>query len=415
MNRFEPKAGRATGLVARWGGTLALLAAALWTPAAHAYPMYDDGFGVGCVSCHNGFQSGTGALHQRHRIDFAVTSCNVCHPAGGGTTPVRTYWSGAGGGLGCAGCHGQDYGEISPNSGQPKATAYGLRLFHVAQGVTTCGLSGCHQPGTQGHPNPFPTPYGENVPPPYYSPLFSNLTDPCSSAQEDLSTDADSLGLDNDGDGFADWPADSDCPQPPDTPTPTPTATPIVNTPTPTLGIHCGTAPALACIAPAKGSLLVDEKKPGKEKLKVTLGKLQTAVAQSQFGDPVGGATQYKVCIYDSGNVLRGDYTVVRAGAICGAAPCFSAVSTTGYKYKDKSAAADGITMMKLGGGAAGKGKVKIKGKNSSGQLPTGVAALLLNQSSATVQVMASDAACFGIGLTQVKRADGTVFKAAGP
>lgn len=415
MKRFQSTASSAAGILARHAGAaLALIGVATWAPAVLAYPMYDNGSGVGCVSCHNGFQSGTGTLHTRHRVDFGITTCNACHPAGGGTTPVRTYWSGPGGGLGCAGCHGQDYGETSPNSGQPKATAYGLRLFHVAQGVTNCSTSGCHQPGTQGHSDPFPVPYGEDVVPPYFDPLISNLTDPCSSEQEDLTTDGDALGLDNDGDGVADWPADSDCPQPPDTPTPTPTFTPIVNTPTPTLGVSCGTAPAV-CIAPDKGSLLVDEKKPGKEKLKVTLGKLQAAVTQSQFGDPVGGATQYKVCVYDSANVLRGDYTVARAGATCGDAPCFSAIADTGYKYKDKSAGADGITTMKLAGGAAGKGKVKIKGRNSGGQLPLGVAALLQNQTSATVQVVTSDASCFGIGLTQIKKADGLVFKAAGP
>ena len=415
MKRFQSTASSAAGIIARHtGAALALIGIATWAPAVLAYPMYDNGSGVGCVSCHNGFQSGTGTLHTRHRVDFGITTCNACHPAGGGTTPVRTYWSGPGGGLGCAGCHGQDYGETSPNSGQPKATAYGLRLFHVAQGVTNCSTSGCHQPGTQGHSDPFPVPYGEDVVPPYFDPLISNLTDPCSSEQEDLTTDGDALGLDNDGDGVADWPADSDCPQPPDTPTPTPTFTPIVNTPTPTLGVSCGTAPAV-CIAPDKGSLLVDEKKPGKEKLKVTLGKLQAAVTQSQFGDPVGGATQYKVCVYDSANVLRGDYTVVRAGATCGDAPCFSAIADTGYKYKDKSAGADGITTMKLAGGAAGKGKVKIKGRNSGGQLPLGVAALLQNQTSATVQVVTSDASCFGIGLTQIKKADGLVFKASGP
>ncbi|MFN8642920.1 MAG: hypothetical protein U0802_15175 [Candidatus Binatia bacterium] len=136
MIRIQPTAGRIALATA-----MAALAALLWAPGARAYPMYDDGSPahVGCVQCHNGFQSGNGPLHQRHRIEFGVTTCNLCHPSGGGTTPVRTYWSGPGGGYGCAGCHGQDYGETSPNSMQPKSTAYGLRLYHVAQGVTACG------------------------------------------------------------------------------------------------------------------------------------------------------------------------------------------------------------------------------------------------------------------------------------
>lgn len=357
------------------------------------------------MSCHNGFQGGNGPLHLQHRNLFAVTTCNLCHPSGGGTTPVLTYWSGPGGGYGCAGCHGQDYGETSPNSGQPKATAYGLRLFHVNQGVTSCGTSVCHQPGSLGHPNPFPPLFGENVAPPYYDPAFSNLTDPCASSQEDIPLDLDSVGLDNDGDGFADYPADSDC-SPPATPT---------ATPTPNLGVACGTAPALACIAPQKGSLIVDEKKAGKEKMKVKLTKLQSAVTQSQFGNPVSGTTSYAICIYDAANQLKGIYTVARAGDTCGGAPCWSAISDKGYKYADKSGAADGILKMKLNGGDAGKGKIKVIGKNTTGQLPTGVAALLQNQTSATVQILSSDASCFSVGLTQVKKADGTVFKAGGP
>lgn len=387
----------------RWAAVVAaVLSVTLCAASARASQWYDNGSGSGCVQCHTGFVNGNGPLHSQHRTLFGVTSCNVCHQNGGGTTPVLTYWSGPGGGLGCAGCHGQDYGETSPNSGQPKATAYGLRQFHVNQGVTSCGTGSCHAPGALGHSNPFPPLLGEDVAPPYFDPLFSNLTDPCTSAQEDLPFDLDSVGLDNDGDGSADYPADSDCPVPP-TPTPTPP------------GLTCGAAPADACIAPSKGKLIVDEKKAGKEKLKVTLTQLQPAVAQSQFGDPVNGSTSYKVCIYDAANQLKGDYTLEQAGQTCGDAPCWATVSDKGYKYKDKGAAADGISAMKMVGGDAGKGKVKVRAKNSTGNLPLGVAALLQNQTSATVQVLSSDAECFGVGLTLVKKADGTIFNASTP
>src|SRR5215813_10024553 len=49
------------------GHTLSLLCMALWAPNTHAYPMYDDGAGKGCVTCHNGFQGGNGPLHFQHR------------------------------------------------------------------------------------------------------------------------------------------------------------------------------------------------------------------------------------------------------------------------------------------------------------------------------------------------------------
>jgi hypothetical protein len=236
--------------------------------------------------------------------------------------------------------------------------------------------------------------------------MFSGLTDPCSSQQEDLPFDADSVGLDNDGDGAADYPADSDCPAP---------ATP---TPTPTPAAACGASRATGCIASGKGSsLLVDEKEVGKEKLNVTLNKLQVAVTQGQFGDPVSvNGTAYAVCLYDAADILRGQYSLVQAGATCGDKPCWKAVSDKGYMYKDKDATADGIVQAQLSGGDAGKGKIKFKGKNSSGNLPTGVVAgLMQNPSGATVQILSSDGTCFGTGLTVIKKADGTVFHATGP
>jgi len=419
MIRFRPGLRKPVStLVRHVGCAAALLGVMLWAPNAYAYPMYDDGTGVGCVQCHTGFLGGNGPLHRQHRDNFGVTSCNLCHPSGAGSTPVYTFWSGAGGGLGCAGCHGQDYGETSvtaPHIGQPKATAYGLRQFHVAQGKTECGTSGCHAPGALGHPNPFPTLFGENVAPPYYNATYSNLTDPCSSTQEDLPFDLDAVGLDNDGDGAADYPADSDCAAPP-TPTPTPSLAPTA-TPTPTVPFNCGAAPASGCIAPAKALLLVNEKTAGKEKLKVTLKKLQTTVTQSQFGSPVNlGGTAYKVCVYATGQ-LRGEYTVARAGETCSDQPCWSAKSDKGYKYKDKSTTADGILKINLSGGDAGKGTVVVVGKNNASPptMPTGIAAALQNQTSATVQVLTSDASCFGVSLTSVKKADGSIFKAVMP
>jgi hypothetical protein len=265
-------------------------------------------------------------------------------------------------------------------------------------------------PGSLGHPDPFPALFGEDEPPPYYDPSFSNLTDPCASFQEDLTVDVDSVGLDNDGDGDVDWPADSDCAEP-ETPTPTPTST---ATPTPP-PFDCASGPVGGCIAPGKAILVVNEKKAGKEKLKLVLKKLQTTVAPGQFGNPVSGSTAYKVCIYDGADQLSGEYNVAQAGAICGDLSCWSTVSGKGYKYRDKSAATDGILKINLFGGDPGKGKVMFVGKNSASTMPTGIAAALQDETSATVQVLTSDASCFGVTLPQVKKADGALFKALGP
>jgi hypothetical protein len=410
MTRPRTRFGRpATAIARRALGTAALLWLALRAPTALAYPSYDDGAGHGCVTCHNGFQGGNGPLHFQHRTLLGITTCNLCHPAGGGSTPVLTYTSGPGGGFGCAGCHGQDYGETSPTSGEPKATAYGLRESHVRKGVGACGSAGCHNPGSLGHADPFPTPLGENVAPPYYDPIFSSLMNSCSSAEEDLPFDADPVGLDNDGDGLVDA-ADPDCASASSTTTTTTTST----TTTTTL-FGCGSAPAAGCVVSGKGVLVVNEKTAGKQTVKLSLSKLQTAIAPSEFGDPVTGTTRYQVCIYDGANELTGTYTVARAGDLCGRLSCWATMSDKGYQYTDKRTAADGILKIKLSGGDVGKGRVMLVGKNTASTLPIGVAAALRDQPGATVQVLTSDAACFGTSFTKVKKADGRTFSAVGP
>ena len=384
---------------------IALLVVLLFAARADAYKSYDDGTGKGCVSCHNGFQGGTGPLHLRHRTDFGITNCNVCHQNGGGSTPVLTYWSGSGGGFGCAGCHGQDYGETSPNSGVAKATSYGLRQFHVNKGITTCGTSGCHKPGALGHSNPFPPLFGENEVPPYFAPLYSNLTNPCWSSEESLGVDGDSVGLDNDGDGAADFPADLDCLIAPPTTTTTTTTT---------LPAGCAPTPAVGCTAPAKGVLLVNEKTAGKEKLKIALSKFPEAIETDQYGDPVGSDTSYDICIYDSADELKGRFRVARGGDTCAGERCW-VTSSAGYKYADAITSADGIAKMMLTAGGPGKGKIVITAKNNSSSLPLGIASALTASSHATVQVVTSDADCFGLELSVVKKAEDSVFSATGP
>ena len=163
------------------------------------------------------------------------------------------------------------------------------------------------------------------------------------------------------------------------------------------------------------------EKKEGKEKVKVALKKLSSAVTQSQFGDPVLADTGYAICIYDDLDALVGELLVERAGAECGTPPkpCWSAISDKGYKYGDKDTSADGILKMVMKGGDAGKGSVVVIGKNNSSKgqasLPTDIALLLSNNTQATVQLLTSDASCFGVTTTNVKKADGASFKAGSP
>lgn len=393
---------------------IAAMAVGIGAGGAWGYPSAS-----GCVTCHIDFDNSASPLHQSHVLSLEITGspgvidnlCNVCHSDGGGSTPVRTYGSNLtqGNGWGCAGCHGQDYGETVNHNpmtgynyfGQPKASGYGLRLVHeAAEGPGTCISMGCHVA------NPH-TPLTEQDQPPYYTMNVSKLGNPCLSTQEDMAYDGDSLGLDNDGNGLRDYPDDPNCLLPTTTTSTTTTTLPPA---------ECGVAPAGGCIAAEKAKLQLNEKKAGKEKMKFQMVKLTSNVVQSDFGNPlVGGGTTYALCVYDQANTLVASYQVDRDGQTCGTKPCFSDFKAVGYKYQDKDQFSDGVFKMQFQGGVAGTGKIKVQGKNDSFALPTGLPAILAGDTSATVQLITSDAQCFGMALPTVKKNDSTLFQAQAP
>jgi cysteine-rich repeat protein len=185
--------------------------------------------------------------------------------------------------------------------------------------------------------------------------------------------------------------------------------------------LDCNAGPATTCVAAAAGSLRLDERKPGQEKLKAKLQKFASAVQAGAFGDPVAGDTAVRVCVYDDADALALELNVDRAGDLCGAKqqPCWKPIEGKGYAYEDSSAEASGVSNLKAKGGKAGKGSLVVKSKNDPKQgltsLPTGGAAALAGSTEATVQVVTSDAACFEARLTRVKKADGTRFDAKAP
>ena len=66
-------------LVRQAGCAVALLCVTLWAPNAYAYPSYDDGTGVGCVQCHNGYRTlDLAALNATLRAS-AKPQCVDCH------------------------------------------------------------------------------------------------------------------------------------------------------------------------------------------------------------------------------------------------------------------------------------------------------------------------------------------------
>ena len=176
----------------------------------------------------------------------------------------------------------------------------------------------------------------------------------------------------------------------------------------------CQATPAGGCEAAVKASLSISERKPGKEKLKAVLSRLNAT--QADFGDPVGGDTRVDMCVYDGSDAFVGELIVDRAGENCGPQqkPCWKAVKDQGFSYSDPAAASSGVRKIGLKGGAAGKGKLQVQAGNQGGEFPTGLAAALQGETSASVQLHTSDGACFEGPLNDVKKADGTQFKAKG-
>ncbi len=171
---------------------------------------------------------------------------------------------------------------------------------------------------------------------------------------------------------------------------------------------------ATTCVASwAKASLVIKENKAGKEKLiaKISGGP---ALTQSEFGNPATGTTAYDVCLFDDADHLVAALSVDRAGADCAGKPCWKASKDTGWQYQDKGAASDGVTKMKVSGGAAGKSQIQLQAANNAkkGQLslPTGIAAALQASTSATLQVVTSDAQCFAVTMDEIKKQEADAF-----
>jgi len=148
------------------------------------------------------------------------------------------------------------------------------------------------------------------------------------------------------------------------TQTPTETATSThTNTPTSTpLPATCAPAPVSGCDASGKSKITVIHSGAGStDKLLYKFVNGTTPRVQGDFGTPMSG-TSYALCVYDNG--------ALAAEARIPAGPLWTTTSS-GYKYKDTTGAADGIQKVILKGGSAGKVKVIVKGKGANLPDPT--------------------------------------------
>ena len=141
------------------------------------------------------------------------------------------------------------------------------------------------------------------------------------------------------------------------------------------------------------------------------------ALVDAQVGDPVDGDTAYAVCLYDDTDDLVASMHVDRAQDVCSTTdrPCWARTKSRGMRYADKDLAADGVRKLSVDAGGRDGGKLVVKGKNSARRgrvnLPVGSAAALASAGHATVQIVTSDADCFGAMLEEIRVSNGRMFK----
>ena len=130
------------------------------------------------------------------------------------------------------------------------------------------------------------------------------------------------------------------------------------------------------------------------------------ATTLADFGDPLA-STAYSVCVFDQGGnrlLLRSD---VPAGGVCGTRACWRSLGPKGFKYKDSERTPDGIDSLRLTPGAAGKAKIKLKGRGSNLTLP----ALGLT-TPARVQLQAGNGQCWEASYSSAIKNTTSQFKA---
>ncbi|HSP98685.1 MAG TPA: hypothetical protein VL049_15800 [Candidatus Dormibacteraeota bacterium] len=117
----------------------------------------------------------------------------------------------------------------------------------------------------------------------------------------------------------------------------------------------CAAAPAGGCRTALKSVLVLkDNATNAKDKLVWKWIKGQNT-STAEFGDPVMGTANIALCVYDNG-VLEGS-TLVAPGT------GWSAISTKGWKFLDKTGAQDGVQKIILKASTNGKSKALVKGK----------------------------------------------------
>jgi Concanavalin A-like lectin/glucanases superfamily len=194
-------------------------------------------------------------------------------------------------------------------------------------------------------------------------------------------------------------------------------------TPTATLAAGCPQVPDTGCFTAAKNQVLLlnPAGAPTKMKFQWKWTGGTTQLAQGDFGDPLNGSTTYSLCVYDeSGGMPEFKMGLsLAAGGTCGSFPCWKALGSKGWAYKNKLGNADGVTQLKESGGAPGKPKVKFAGKGANLPLPSpfsfGVQYFEKDPAVIVQLHSSSPTNCWTSSFTTATKNDGGSFKAKTP
>jgi hypothetical protein len=141
----------------------------------------------------------------------------------------------------------------------------------------------------------------------------------------------------------------------------------------PSLLANCPYAPLPGCVdAGATSVAMKDNADPSKKSLTWKWKKGVDAMMQTDFGDPVGGSSRVRLCIYDDvgGVPVLATGIAVDPGGTCAGKDCWRGVSDKGWAYKNKTGNAAAITQVVMKGGAAGKPQAQMKGRGAGLPLP---------------------------------------------
>ncbi len=182
------------------------------------------------------------------------------------------------------------------------------------------------------------------------------------------------------------------------------------------LGCQNAAEPEPSCLDTwGRGSLLIKETVTGNEKFIAKLVK-GPEILSSDFGDPtLPSGTSYQACLYGDDGSYVGSLVLDQADLLCETESCWRDLGPKGFVYKDPNASSSGIKQLRLTAGPDGKSRIKIIARNKSSkgqdQLPTGLAAGLVEVGGATLQLFGSDdRECFSIDFMRVRKQEDHVF-----